>query len=80
MNESHHHGSDHDAVDDRVRDVDDEDRDEVIAFLADQGKVEDEADGEGDEGEQSNEEANSRRRPVQGMMRFSLVLLPVDDG
>ena len=55
LSEAYDGGQDHDDVDDGVRDVDEEHRDQLILCLADQREVKDQCDGEGDQGKQTKE-------------------------
>ena len=68
LNKPNDGGDDHGQVDDGVGDVDDQDCNELILDLTDQGEVEDEGDGESDQGEQAKEESNFRLRPVQSIV------------
>ena len=55
LNKPYDDGHDHHGVDERVIDVDDDAGNELVAGLVDEGEVEDEGDGEGDQGEQAKE-------------------------
>ena len=64
-------GQDHDDVDDGVRDVDEEHRDQLVLGLTDQREVEDQGDGERDQGEQTKEQSHLRLRPVQSVVSYA---------
>lgn len=70
LDEADADGDDHDDVDEGVGDVEDEDGDEVVAGLADQGEVEDEGDGEGDQAEQAQEHPRLGVGHVQPMVHW----------
>lgn len=83
LEKSDNDGKRHEEVDDGVRDVDDEDGDEVEVLLVDERKVEDEGDGESDQCKETQEQPDSRGRPVQPLavpLLLSLALPNHDKG
>ena len=53
LDEADDDGNDHESVDDGVADVDDEHGDQMKVFLVDEGKVENEGDGERHQSQQT---------------------------
>ena len=64
LNEPDDDGNNHHSVYDSIIGVDDHDGHELVVCLTDQGEVEDEGDGEGDQREETQEESNLRVGPV----------------